>query len=301
MEASGPTFTAIVPAMVRAAHLLFDGEPKIFADPLALELSGAGTASALQARLDALHAQVAANAGPERAAALFRYLHSIMTLRSRYTEDELDGALQRGVGQYVLLGAGLDSFAYRRRDLAGVLQVFEIDLPTTQEWKRARLRELHIDIPSNLTFIPIDFERQTLMDTLRAGGYRSETPAFFSWLGTTQYLTAEAVFKTLREVASAAAGSEIVFQYQVSEAVLDEESRQLMEVLKAAVRGASGESWLSLFDPTSLAAQVRELGFTQVWDFGPEAAFTRYFAGRTDGLPVPYLSHLMKARVGGAP
>jgi len=301
MEAGGPTFTAIVPAMVRAAHLLFDGEPKIFSDTLALDLSGAGTEGALKASLDNLKAKVAANAGPERAEAVFRYQRSIMTMRSRYTEDELGAAIQRGVGQYVILGAGLDSFAYRRRDLAGVLQVFEVDLPATQDWKRARLRELHIDVPSNLTFIPIDFERQTLMDTLRTGGYQSEKPAFFSWLGTTQYLTPEAVFKTLSEVASAAPGSEIVFQYQVSEAVLDEGSRQLMEVLKAAVRGASGESWLSLFDPTRLAAQVRELGFTQVLDFGPEAAFTRYFAGRTDGLPVPYLSHLMKARMGGAP
>jgi methyltransferase (TIGR00027 family) len=119
-------------------------------------------------------------------------------MRQRYTEDELDKALARGVGQYVILGAGLDSFIYRRPDLAAGLRVFEVDHPATQQWKRARLRELHLNLPSNLTFIPLDFEQQTLADGLRAGGHQPELPTFFSWLGVTQYLTEEAVFETLR-------------------------------------------------------------------------------------------------------
>ena len=125
-------------------------------------------------------------------------------MRQRYTEDELGKALERGVGQYVILGAGLDSFAYRRPDLAGVVRVFEVDHPATQQWKRARLQELNITPPSNLTFVPVDFEQQTLAEGLRAGGHRPELPTFVSWLGVTTYLTEAAVFETLRYVASLA-------------------------------------------------------------------------------------------------
>ena len=129
-------------------------------------------------------------------------------MRSRYTEDELSKALARGIKQYVILGAGLDSFAYRRRDLADVLRVFEVDHPATQQWKRVRLQELGIELPPNLTFIPINFEQQTVTAALQAGGYWPEEPAFFSWLGVIGYLTEEATFKTLREVVAAAPGSE---------------------------------------------------------------------------------------------
>ena len=123
-------------------------------------------------------------------------------MRQRYTEDELDKAVERGVAQYVILGAGLDSFAYRRPDLAGVVRVFEVDHPATQQWKRARVQALALPPPNNLTFVPIDFEQQALADELRAGGHRSELPTFVSWLGVTMYLTEEAVFETLRYVAS---------------------------------------------------------------------------------------------------
>jgi methyltransferase (TIGR00027 family) len=101
-------------------------------------------------------------------------------MRQRYTEDELGKALARGLAQYVILGAGLDSFAYRRPDLATTLRIFEVDHPAMQQWKRARLRELHIPLPSNLTFVPLDFEQQTLTDGLQAGGHRSELPTFVS-------------------------------------------------------------------------------------------------------------------------
>jgi len=135
-----------------------------------------------------------------------------------------------------------------------------------------------------------------LTEALRVGGYRLEEPVFFSWLGVIGYLTEEATFKTLREVVAAAPGSEIVFGYGVQEALLDEESRQMRTLVKAGV-AAQGEPILSLFEPTSLAARVKELGFAQVWDFGPEEANAQYFAGRADGLRVANLNHLMKARV----
>ena len=296
MEEGRPSFTAVISAMMRAAHLALDGEPKIFADPLALALSGAGNEASLTASLDKLAATTAASVGSGRAEEAYRYLRTVMTLRSRFAEDEHNEAMQRGITQYVILGAGLDSFVYRRRDLVGVLRVFEVDLPATQLWKRSRLRAVNIPEPENLTFVPLDFEQQSLVSGLHAGGLRMQGRAFVSWLGTTQYLTAEAIFNTLREVASLAAGSEIVFQYQIAEHLLDEDSRQLLHVLRAGAT-AGGEPWLSLFDPPRLAEQVKALGFVDVIDFGPEQALERYFTGRTDGLRPPLLSHFMKARV----
>jgi methyltransferase (TIGR00027 family) len=175
--------------------------------------------------------------------------------------------------------------------------VFEVDHPSSQQWKRARLHALGVELPPNLTFLPIDFENQTLREGLRAGGYRLEEPGVFSWLGTTQYLTQDAIFSTLRDVATLASGTEIIFEYEILESLLDEENQRMVAVLKAGA-AARGEPWLSFFDSASLAARLRELGFAEVWDFGPEEANERYFRGRTDGLYIPDGGHLMKARVG---
>jgi methyltransferase (TIGR00027 family) len=297
MEEGRPSATATIAAMMRAAHLVLDNDPKIFEDSLALPLSGVENEAALQERLRAIETEMARRSTPEFAQAFLRDNRAGTSLRQRYTEDELGKAVERGVVQYVILGAGLDSFAYRRPDLVGVLQVFEVDHPATQQWKRARLQELHLTPPSNLTFIPLNFEQQTLADGLRAGGHRAGLPTFFSWLGVTNFLTEVAVFETLRYVASLAPGSEIVFEYGIVDSLLDGENRQLVAVLKALV-AARGEPVLSLFEPVTLAARVKELGFAQVWDFGPKEATVRYFAGRTDGLRTPPHLHLMKARVG---
>jgi methyltransferase (TIGR00027 family) len=283
MEEGRPSTTATIAAMIRAAHLLWDDAPKIFQDPLALGLSGVESPGALQATLRARQAEP--------------YNYAGVLVRQRYAEDELATAMRRGVGQYVILGAGLDSFAYRRPDLATLLRVFEVDHPATQQWKRARLGALSVNLPSNLTFIPLDFEQHTLADGLPTGGHRPELPTFFSWLGVTHYLTEEAVFTTLRYVASLASGSEIVFQYFLPEALFDDENRRLLALWKER-RASVGEPVLSQFEPTTLAARVRECGFTQVWDVGPEELDARYFAGRTDGLRASPHSHLMKARVG---
>jgi methyltransferase (TIGR00027 family) len=286
----------MVAAIQRAEHLLWDDAPKIFEDPLALGLSGIGSASELLARFEAVQAEHARQSTPEMAQVSYRCARAGIVVRQRYAEDALDEAVARGVGQYVILGAGLDSFAYRRRDLAAVLRVFEVDHPATQEWKRARLRDLDVTLPSHVTFIPLDFEQHTLADGLQAGGHRPDRPTFFSWLGVTHYLTAEAVFTTLRYVASLAAGSEIVFSYFMPEALCHDEDRPMLTLWKAR-RSAQGEPVLSLFEPSGLAVRLRALGFTQVWDIGPEEADARYCARRTDGLRVFPHMHLMKARV----
>jgi len=297
MEEGRPSFTAIGAAMLRAAHLLLDAEPKILKDDFALRLSGIESEAALRTAIDTLQAEFVQRASPDLARSVVRHLRASVAMRSRYTEDELSKALARGVTQYVILGAGLDSFAYRRRDLSGVVRIFEVDYPATQQWKRARLRELRIDLPPSLTFIPIDFEKQPLRAGLQVEGYRLEAPAFFSWLGVVPYLTEEAVFRTLQEVASAAPGSEIVFDYVVPLALLDEKAQQVWAIVEAT-SAARGEPAPSLFEPESLAARVREVGFAQVWDLSPEAAFARYFASRTDGLRNLGGQHLIRARVG---
>ncbi|MBI3301596.1 MAG: class I SAM-dependent methyltransferase [Deltaproteobacteria bacterium] len=180
-------------------------------------------------------------------------------------------------------------------------QVFEVDHPATQQWKQARLRDLNIEPPPNLTFIPLDFEKRPLPEGLQAGGYRPEAPAFFSWLGVTMYLTEDAIFQTLRAVASSAPGSEIVFDYPLLDSLLDEENRRFLAALKA-FGAEQGEPWVSLFEPAGLAARVKALGFTQVLDFSPEEAFTRYFTDRPDGLRPLQVAHLiMKARAGDIP
>jgi methyltransferase (TIGR00027 family) len=301
MEEGRPSLTAVVAAMMRAAHLLLDNEPKILRDDLALRLSGVENEAALRVALEGLQAEIAQRTTPEFAHSLFRYLRAFITWRSRYVEDALETALQRGVAQYVILGAGLDSFAYRRRDRAGGLRVFEVDQPATQQWKCARLHALGVELPPNLTFVPIDFENQTLREGLRAGGYRLGEPGVFSWLGVIQYLTEDAIFSTLRDVAALAPGTEIIFEYEILDSLLDAESQYMVAVLKAGA-ASRGEPWLSFFDPASLMARLRELGFTEVWDLGSEDANTRYFTDRTDGLrlPVPSAGNLMRARVGSA-
>jgi len=302
MEAREPSFTAIIAGMSRAAHLYVDDEPKILRDELALGLSGHEDKAGLLAALEKVFAVAAEKTSPEFASNFYQSYRAFAVMLHLYTEDELEKALARGVSQYVILGAGLDSFAYRRPDLEGRLRVFEVDHPASQEWKKARLKALHIKLPRNLTFVPVDFEKQALMNELEIHGYRKEATAFISWLGVTQYLTEAAVFQTLRDVSSAAPGSEIVFEYVLDESLLVDGDRLFITGGRQ-----QPEPWISFFDPQDLAERVRQTGFKEVADFGPDEANRLYFAGRSDELSVSVLdnltsstlriAHLMKAMV----
>ena len=180
MEEGQPSFTAIASAMLRAAHLLWDDPPKIFEDTFALPLSGCADEKELRERYDGVIGELAAQFGRDLAHAAVNSARSPVVMRSRYVEAELDRAMKRGIAQYVILGAGLDSFAYRRTDVANVLEVFEVDHPATQAWKRSRLRELNVAPPPNLVFVPVDFETLSLIDNLQNSGYRPAAPGFFS-------------------------------------------------------------------------------------------------------------------------
>jgi methyltransferase (TIGR00027 family) len=219
-----------------------------------------------------------------------------IAVRSRHAEDELAKAARRGVGQYVILGAGLDSFAYRPAREAATLRVFEVDHPATQAWKRGRLAERGIPPTRSLTFAPIDFERQSLDDALRDAGFRTDEPAFFSWLGVTTYLTRDAILRTLRSVAALPPGTAIVFTYAASPNTLNAEQRSTFEA--AAGRVAElGEPWRSFFEPEGLAQDLRDVGFASTEDLGPAEIQARYFADRSDGFAAGPTGHLALAAV----
>lgn len=221
------SLTSIMTAYVRAFHSMND-TPKIFDDPLAYQLIPEERRILIeQGFAKALQFDDSGNAvsNPDKMTAL-RFLLQTMGLpnvvsRSRYTEDNLEQAVKQGIKQYVILGAGLDSFAFRRSDLAGELQVFEVDHPATQAYKRHRLAELLWKIPPNLHFVPIDFSKENVAEALKGFSFDSQTKSFFSWLGVTMYLTRDDVFTTLRSIAEVAPrGSIVVFDYFVPKELL---------------------------------------------------------------------------------
>jgi methyltransferase (TIGR00027 family) len=284
MKENRPSVTAQRVAMRRAAHQLLD-DPKVFDDPIALRIIGRESASVLQA-----------DPHQFEATPLSPYLRAFVAARSRYAEDELNLGVRRGIRQYVILGAGLDTFAYRNPYPEGVLHVFEVDHPTTQTWKRARLEEVGIRFQGDLMFAPVDFETQTLEEGLRSAGYDPDKGTFFSWLGVTEYLMTEVVMATLRFIASAPVGSGVVFDYMISPSLLTSGRRSRLDALSRRVASA-GEPWQAFFDPEVLTKDLRSMGFGYVEDKGPKEINAMYFKNRKDGLRVGSLSHLMNAQV----
>lgn len=220
MATGRPSATAQGAAVLRAAHQIID-QPAVFADPFALEIIGAEGRQSLAANLEQYRAR--------------RALRAYVALRSRYAEDQLAFAVARGVEQYVLLGSGLDTFAYRNPHTR--LQVFEVDHPASQRWKQLRLAQAQIAVPEILTFAPVDFETQTLAEGLRLAGFDDKRPAFFSMLGVAVYLSKPALTGTLRFVAGLPPESEIVFSYSVTADLLTAEQNAART--KAAARVAA--------------------------------------------------------------
>jgi methyltransferase (TIGR00027 family) len=212
---------------------------------------------------------------------------STCVLRSRFTEDHLAASRER-LRQYVVLGAGLDSFALRMGDALGGLTVYEVDDPPFQEWKSQRIRELGLQPPAQLRFVPCDFEDTSIPDALAAAGFGAEEPCFISWLGVTQYLTREAVTETLRWAGERPAGSELVLTYL-------EANAQAAELKTNMAR--TGIALLSAFTTSEMTAMVEEAGFSRIEQLSPEEADARYFQDRTDGLRAPAIQRLLSATV----
>ena len=266
MHTAEPSRTALRVALRRAAHQLYD-RPLVFDDPLAVSILGSAFAEELKRtplRPDRPHSTG---------------LRAFLVGRSRYAEDTLASAVQRGVRQYVLLGAGLDTFACRN-PYPG-LRVFEVDHPATQQWKRHMLASSGIQIPPSLAFVAVDFEQQSLPAQLLSSGFDPHAPAFFAWLGVTVYLTLSAFRSTAAFVAAQAEGSGLVFDYGQPRSVLPPDEQLARDSLAARVQQA-GEPFRLAFTPADIASELA--AFHDIEDLGAPEMNTRYFADRSDNL-----------------
>lgn len=270
MKPDQPSATAYRVAMRRAAHQILD-QPVVLEDHIALRIVGPRGAAAIRDQ-------------PKRFDSSFgRALRLFLVARSRCAEDALARAVTAGTRQYVILGAGLDTFAYRSPFPAGRLRVYEVDMPATQAWKRDLLSRARIEVPSSLTFVPVDFETQSLSEQLRASGFRDDEPAFFSWLGVTMYLTRDAVLSTLGYVGGRPPGSGITFDYMLPPNRLPW-LRRLGFYLVARRVAAAGEPWQTWFAPDDLARELRAMGFARLEELDGPALNQRYFRGREQRL-----------------
>jgi methyltransferase (TIGR00027 family) len=277
-----PKPSALRVAILRAAHQLLD-VPLVFEDAFALKILGAVEEESLR------------NDPVRYNTPRLRGLRASLAVRSRLAEEEWARSKQCGVRQFVILGAGLDTFAYRNQDHDSS-RIFEVDLPATQKWKRHCLRLAGIEEPASLTFAPVDFECSTLAEGLTAARFSDNEPAFFSWLGVTMYLEEVSVMDTLRIVSSLRPKSGVVFDYGVLPALLLPVERSSMAFL-AGRAAEHGERWKTCFDPSVLVGALRSMGFNEVEDLGATELNERYFSGRTDGLRKSGVSRLICARV----
>ena len=278
MQTGQPSHTARGAAAYRAIHQTLDGGV-IFSDPLAASILDDET----RARLD----ETAADPS-------LRPWRLFIAARSRFSEDTLAGCVARGVRQVVVLGAGLDTFSLRNPHAGQGVRVFEVDYPATQTWKRERLKQAGLAVPTSLTFAPVDFERQSLADGLKNAGFRADRPAFFQWLGVVPYLTREAVSLTLNFIAGAPE-SEVVFDY--AEPFENYPDDRRADVMAIAARAASrGEPWLSLFDPAELSKMLRNKGFGIVEDLGMAGIAERFYGALKQGIVIGPGAHIVRAQ-----
>jgi methyltransferase (TIGR00027 family) len=283
MEGDIPSATAAGACMLRAAHLLVDDDPKIVTDPWAVFFLD-DRRRALAANHDLMSTDIT------------RASRSTVSARVPITEVALDEFVASGGAQYVILGAGFDSFGLRRPDLADRLTVFEVDHPATQRRKRAALADGGVPEPDHVRFVPVDFEHQTAETELRNAGWRRDIPTFFSWLGVVMYLTDAATFGTLEFVSSCPRGTTIVVQYAVQGPTVLASDLDIRDRASAGV-AAQGEPWINFYEPDVLVSRLFAAGYSEVEDLRSEQLQPRWFAGRRDGLWWPTTNGMVIARV----
>jgi methyltransferase (TIGR00027 family) len=281
--ADQPSRSMLRAATRRAAHQLLD-RPCIFEDPIAVGLVPEASQHAILEAVD------------EHRAPLSTLLRGVYAFRSRFAEDRLAKAALRGVCQYVVVGAGLETFAWRQPAFARDMRVFYLDHPSSLTWTTERFRRRGLTPPPNLSFVSVDLEVRELAARLNEHGFRHEAGAFFSALGVTQYLSRGAVEAIFRFAASLRLQSEIVFSFAPPDDELDGEE------LAAAIHGATlnhsmGEPWITRLGPTEAFGLLNDLGFGEVFHLTPKRAQQFYFADREDGLRAPKFEQLMAATV----
>jgi methyltransferase (TIGR00027 family) len=263
MEAEQPSHTAQAAAAHRAVHQILE-HGRIFNDPLAVLILGEDPDTLVRR----------AESAPSS-----RRMRLFIAVRAHFAEASVVAAVERGVRQLVILGAGLDTFAYRN-PFGDRVRIFEVDHPATQAWKRERLAGAGIRIPESLALAPIGFERQSLAEGLSSAGFDSIQQTFFTWLGVVPYLKQEAVFSTLAFIGSLAHGAHVVFDYSDPPDTLPPDARALYDRRAARVH-AAGEAWVSHFEPHELRATLQALRFSEIEDLGPREIAARYFPVRS--------------------
>jgi methyltransferase (TIGR00027 family) len=283
MLADQPSQSMICTAVCRAAHQLLD-RPRIFEDPVAVGLIPQASEHAI---LDAID---------KERAPLSNLLRALFAFRSRFAEDRLAEAAFRGVRQYVIVGAGLDTFAWRQPAFAHNMRIFYVDHPRSLAWATTQFRRRSLSKPQNLFFVPADLEAQELATALDGHGFEREASAFFSVLGVIQYLSREAVETVLRFIACLQSSSEIVFSFIPPDAELEgEELAAVIDSLK--LTDSMGESWMTRLRPAEAFDLLNRFGFGEVFHLTPKRAQQRYFAGRDDALRAPSFEQLIAATV----
>jgi methyltransferase (TIGR00027 family) len=279
MKPNEPSRTALIPARQRAAHQVLD-HGSILNDPFAMKILREEEKDVLQF----------ANVHPMAS------IGRLFTVaRSRIAEDALSEAVERGIRQIVILGAGLDTFALRSPHGARQIRIYEVDHPATQAWKRERLAEAQIALPPWLIFVPVDFERDDMGAKLTSAGFQRNSPAFFSWLGVVPYLTKNAIGGTLNYMASIPS-SEVVFDYMEPPEAFSEEMRELVTERTEELE-KMGERWASRFEPAGMAAILRAHGFSDIEDINFQEITARFgrsvqgLASGQAGLHVVHAKH----------
>jgi methyltransferase (TIGR00027 family) len=267
-----PDSTAVRVALWRALHVEADPPPHVLEDMVGLKLA-------------------APDAGwrerPDMNPQFIKAFRASIVARARFIEDLVVEQAGQGIGQYVILGAGLDTFAQRRPEIASRLSVFEVDQPGPQAWKRQRLVELGFGVPDWLRLVPVDFEAgDSWLQKLAAAGFDAAKPAVVVSTGVSMYLTKEAVMATLRQVAALAPGSTLAMSFLLPLEMADPEVRPGLERAAQGAR-ASGTPFISFFTPPQMLALAREAGFKDARHISANMLAERYFAGRTDGLSPP--------------
>ena len=263
-----PDSTAVRVALWRALHVEVDAPPHVLEDMVGLKL--AAPEEGWRQRGD-MH--------PEGT----RMFRASIVARARFIEDLVAEQSARSVDQYVLLGAGLDTFVQRRPELATRLRVFEIDQPGTQAWKRQRLVELGYGIPDGLKLVPVDFEAGGWLEQLKRAGFEASQPAVVASAGVSMYLTRDATRATLRQIAALARGSTLAMTFLLPMELVDPALRPGFQQAEKGAR-ASGTPFINVFAPPEMLALAREAGFRDARHVPAATLAQRYFAGRSDGL-----------------
>ena len=279
----GCSSTAVRVSTLRAVHQLIDDEPKILDDPIAPRLLDTATRQRIRSHPEQFQTTKA------------KRLRAHIVIRSRYAEDRLAEAVRRGVGQYLALGAGYDTFACRQPRWAQGLRLFEVDHPASQRAKRDRLLAAGIAVPPNVTFVALDLERDDLARGLVRGGFDPGRPAFVSCLGVLVYLSAQAIDAVFRFVAALPPSSEMVFTFAQQAGAGSDDPRDRDSAATAAA--AVGEPWLTRFEPALLVQELHRFGFSDVSLLTSADIERRYFRNRRDGLRAPRRMRLVRAAV----